>query len=340
MQLNRRMFLASAAMTAGAAAVARSARAGLVLPRGEGMYFEWKKLTDGVWVCMGEGGNVMLLSAGGESVLVDAKNAGFGRELRREAAEIAGGLKMLINSHHHADHTGGNNAFVGSVEVLAHAKAAPRILGNIASYRSGFGNNVKTMEKSDKPNAKKIVEDIKGDMELVTKAGADDLAAKMWAPTQTMDESHKVISIGGEKIELHHVGPGHTDNDLIIHVPGKNLLRTGDLAFNTMWPYADTKGGFSAVGWVASCKAILGIIDEKTIVIPGHGDVGDRKIVQAQIAFFEDLIPQAEQAVAKGTTREEFVKMTPEKYKAYAAGDWIRPITLGGLYDEAAGKKK
>lgn len=345
MQLTRRTFLISAAAAAGSTMLLRPARAGMASPRWAprvaGTYFEWKQVADGVWACMGEGGNVMLVGSGKESILVDAKNAGFGHQLKREAASLAGGLKMLINSHHHADHTAGNNAFVGSVEVLSHAKAAPRFANNLAMYRSGFAASLKGVEKSDKPGAKGIVDDIKADMDAVTKAGGDDAAAKLWTPTKTVSESHTALKVGSEPVELHYVGSGHTDNDLIIHLPGKNVIHTGDLVFNRVWPYVDGKGGFSSSGWIKSLKAVAELANDRTVVIPGHGEVSDKKAVLAQIAFFEDLVPQAEAAVAKGTTREEFTKLTPEKYKDFApAMDWIRPITLGGLHDEASAKKK
>ena len=300
-------------------------------------YFEWKKAADGVHVAFGEGGNALVMLGAGGALLIDCKNAGFGDELRREAASLGAPLAMVINSHHHADHTGGNSAFTADLTVLAHAKAKLRIAGNVDRYASGAKGTVGSATKSSKPGAAAIVEDAK---KLTTRIeGLKDQAkvAALFEPTKTT-EGNETMTVGGKKVELHHVGAGHTDNDIFVFLPDFNVLHTGDLLFHKWWPYMDRPAGCDSAGWVRSCDKILEVCNDKTVVVPGHGEITDRSGVQGQIDFFKKMRSVAATAVKAGVTKEDFLKQPPpEEYKNYDMASFIQPITLGALYDEAAG---
>ncbi len=334
LNLTRRTFLiASAAVTGSALIPTRSLARGSA--RVGATIFTWTRLADGLHVATGEGGNVLLVAGEGGSLLIDSKNAGFGAALRREAAAIAPPVKTLVNTHHHYDHTAGNAAFTGDAEVLAHAKAAPRFAANLATYKTNLGAAVRKLAKAQTPEGRAVAEDITALLAKL-KDTPDADAVKWWAPTRTID-SNGPISVGGRIAELLHVGAGHTDNDLIVHLPRENVIHTGDLLFHKVWPYFDRPAGCNSEGWIRSLQRIAELANEKTVVVPGHGEVTDRAGVQRQIEFFHAMRQDAAQAVASGVTREEYIKRTPDAYKDYAAGDWIRPITLGGLWDEARG---
>lgn len=312
--------------------------------------FEWKELgkAQGSIICragFGEGGNSLaIIERGVGAILVDTKNSPFGALLAQDVIALdeppqdklqAGAhpaeLKLVINTHHHYDHTGGNHAFAGKVDHLAHPKAIERIAAQIKLYQDNATATIRKLASSDKPEDKgrsNIFQQEFGDK--IGKWGTGD-----FTPTRALKGVKEGILVGAIKLELHHFGAGHTDNDIIVRVPDANVVHAGDVLFNKVWPYFDVKSGATASGWINSCKQAYELCDKDTAVVPGHGDVTDRDAFKRQIALFEDLAPKAAAAVKAGKTREEFVKIETPGYDGFAAADWIRPITLGGLYDDA-----
>ena len=114
-------------------------------------FFSWKQIRDGVDATTESttGGNAMVIQTDGGAVLIDAKNAQFGTTLRREAGALGNPVKLLINTHHHADHTGGNHAFLdpedmgndaamSPVRVLMHPNAKPRVEAQGERYQGAL----------------------------------------------------------------------------------------------------------------------------------------------------------------------------------------------------------
>jgi glyoxylase-like metal-dependent hydrolase (beta-lactamase superfamily II) len=280
-------------------------------------YFEWKKAADRAHVAFGEGGNSLVVLGKDGAVLVDTKNAGFGETLRNEAAALGSPLALVINTHHHADHTGGNSEYTRDLPVLAHTKAKPRIAANTERYVAGAKGTVSAMFKNPKLSAKGVRD---AAMKLAGRLDETKDPAKLAAlfePTRTTDGNEK-ISAGGLDIELTHVGAGHTDNDLILFFPALNLLHTGDLVFNRWWPYVDRGAGANSDGWIRSCEKILAICNDKTVVVPGHGEITDRAGVQAQIDFFRKVRDAAAKAVAGKVSRDDFIKQPFDDFKAFS----------------------
>lgn len=326
---SRRGFL-GAAVAAAAGTVLLPRRGWALQPASGTTWFEWKKLTQNVYLAAGEGGNVIAIAGKGEVILVDAKNPGYGAALRREAEGLGfGPVRTLINTHHHGDHVGGNNAFTKDCVVIAHANAKPRFAAQEKRLQDGGRNAIGQVGKSTKAGKEAVIKDLEAYVAAAPKA-AD------FEPTKTIAASEK-LEIAGVKIELTHVGNGHTDNDLIVYLPDENVVHGGDVLFNTFWPYVDRPGGFTSEGWAKSAEKVIEIAGEKGIVVPGHGAVGDREIAQRQRQFWIAMRIKAQSAVKAGETREQFIKRPWDEYKDYAAADWIKPITLGGVYDEAAG---
>lgn len=184
------------------------------------------------------------------------------------------------------------------------------------------------MGKSEKPAKDAVLKDIG----LVESAG---LTKVSWTPTKGLGDSEQ-LTIGGVGLELMHVGSGHTDNDLIIVVPSENVMHGGDLLFNRTWPVIDLPGGSDTAGWVSGCERILELCGEKKmIIVPGHGDVGDREMAQRQRQMLIALRAKAQAAVKAGESREDFLKRPFAEYSDYQRADVLKPRTLGGVYDEA-----
>ena len=82
-------------------------------------FLVWKAAGKGAMVGIGSGGNSTLLLGTEVGALIDCKNAPYGECLRREATRRCKEIKLVINTHHHGDHTGGNQVF-SDVVIVGH----------------------------------------------------------------------------------------------------------------------------------------------------------------------------------------------------------------------------
>lgn len=301
-------------------------------------------------VGFGEGGNSLaIIESGAGAVLVDTKNSPFGEQLAQDVSALdalpierldkgqrSAKVAAVINTHHHFDHTGGNHAFTSGesrTPIVAHAKAADRIAGQVKLYQDRATVAMRTMAGSQDAAVRgrsNVLMDRFGPL-LPT------WTADTFRPTDVIDAERTERAWGGVKVVLWHFGAGHTDNDVVVQSEDHNVIHAGDLLFHKVWPFFDRPAGANTAGWIRSLKRIIALCDDATTIVPGHGEITDRAGAQGLIDFFEDLIPRAQAAVKAGKTREQFIAEPTPAYDSFAAGDWIRPITLGGLYDEAAG---
>lgn len=295
--------------------------------------FEWVELVDGkVWATGGStsGGTVMLVASEGRATVVDSKFAGLGPLLRQEAEARAGcAVTTLINTHHHGDHSGGNIAFSDGPAIIAHAAAATRIRGSIDGYTQQVaGAEEAAVRLGDEASATAAREAF---VRVRARAEAGDVGA--WAPTRTVNAYPMRHRVGGLELEIHHFGPGHTDSDLVVHVPGLNVVHCGDLFFNGRHPFFDPQGGVSAAGWARSVRQILELCDGGTRVIAGHGPVGDRAALAGQLEYLERIYEEVGKAGRAGSPRDAVVQMTWPFMEGLGA-EQLRPRAIGAVYDE------
>jgi len=338
--LNRREFVTASSAAALGALMSRDL---LAQPRkdvgssGGGRavtLFEWKPIAPdlaSIKVAFGQGGNVTLIDGKEVAYLIDTKNSPWGKTLRREASPGAPKL-VVINTHHHADHTGGNHAFTGDCDVLAHEKCLPRIEGNVARYISQIKEAVGNFPKGESEGLKRAREDWTELYHNVTK-----LEAKNFTPTEAVKDTHEIATPGGAKISLRHFGPGHTDNDLVLHLPNSNVLIVGDLVFRKVFPYVDQNGGGTIEGWISALKQAQALCDKKTRVVPGHGDLCGPEGIADQITYFEKCRDAVAKAIKAGRQRKDIVTMKLP-FHGYANED-RQSMTMIQLYAELSEKK-
>src|SRR5258708_9445279 len=98
------------------------------------------------------------------------------------------------------------------------------------------------------------------------------------------------LDLGGltAVVETH---PGHSGTDLIVRVPEQNVVYTGDLLFNNLYPVAfDEQATVS--GWRSTLKTFLSY-DKDTIFVPGHGQIGGRGGLQLFVHLLADLLGES-----------------------------------------------
>ena len=293
--MTRRSVILSGLALGTAAALAPAGRLAHSGRFGRGALFEWKKLRDGVMATGGmtSGGNVLIAKKGGGMLFVDSKFAGLARTLRGEGEEALGGkAAMLINTHHHGDHTSGNVAFDGLTH-MAHANAKARIEGQHGAYKSHLAQGAQAVQRAggDEQTQRRAEE-------WAETVGGKSVEA--WMPSKVAEGALTAHELDGLQIAMHHVGPGHTDNDLIVQLTELNVIHAGDLLFHKTNPFIDSSAGATTLGWMDSCRHMIELCDAETVVVPGHGEITDRTGLERQIQYFEKAREAGEEGNRRG----------------------------------------
>jgi len=330
--LDRRQF--TRMILAGAAGVAVPARLeGATLGRKllrQDPYFTWRRVAPGVRAALGGGGNTLLVADGGEALISDAKNLGLGHTLRREAEAFGTPITVAVNTHHHGDHIGGNVAFATDLPLIADPRAQRRIRDQAESIAGRTSDRIsQTIDRMTQEGVdSRVIDDMIEEAGVIERSVAADLT-----PGETF-EGEMEVRVGARTVVLRHVGPGHTDNDVFLHLPELNVIHTGDLLFVGRHGFMDQNGGVDSEGWQRSLRAMIDLSDGETVVVSGHGEIVGRAGLERQYDYFDQLRTAVEAAVAEGHTREEVQALQPETL-ADISGSPAR--NLGVVYDEVTG---
>ena len=240
------------------------------------------KLYDNIYLLQGQGGNMALQTGPEGSVLIDSSFApAVPRILDAIAAagnNIPSAPGILINTHWHSDHVGGNEGLhAAGFTIFAHRNTRERL------------STAQTMKifHSTTP---------------ATPAGA-------W-PTVTFDRALDIWR-NGDSLNLVHFDPAHTDTDIYIHFHKANVLHMGDTWFNGLYPFIDEGSGGSIGGMIHAAEKALAVADSNTKVIPGHGPLGTKADLQA----FHDMLLAIRDKVAalkaSGASEREAIAKKP-----------------------------
>jgi glyoxylase-like metal-dependent hydrolase (beta-lactamase superfamily II) len=148
----------------------------------------------------------------------------------------------------------------------------------------------------------------------------------MGLPSITFDD-HMRIHFGGRLMDFYWLGRGHTDGDLVIHLPEERLVLTGDLFAGTgtagFVRLIDYNGGGSLAEWSGTLEKVLELDFDR--VIPGHSEVTDRAGVQAyldEIVRMQDLISEMHES---GRAPQEIQQAVTGEFGAMAF------VVMGGI---------
>lgn len=273
--MNRRSFLAQTSLFAGATLIPQQAwLRGLLLPAGN-----YQVLRRNVGYFTERGGTIACLLTPEHSVVVDTQfpeQAGHLIEKIRETNTKP--IDLLINTHHHGDHTAGNIAFKGLIQThVAHA--------NSLANQERVAREREQMENTLLP-----------------------------ATTYTDKWSQKV---GDETVSLHYFGAGHTDGDSMVHFEEANVVHTGDLLFNRRFPYVDKSAGADIGNWINVLKQARRQFDKDTLYVFGHAGenypiTGTHEDLKAMAHFLKMSLRYVKKAKKKGETLENLLESTTE----------------------------
>jgi glyoxylase-like metal-dependent hydrolase (beta-lactamase superfamily II) len=113
------------------------------------------------------------------------------------------------------------------------------------------------------------------------------------------------LHINGEKVSVFHVDHAHTDGDSMLYFTESNVLHTGDVYFNNMYPYIDLNSGGTVNGYIEAVIQGTNAINDDTKIIPGHGKVSNKAEYQTFLTMLETLKVAVLAEINKGKTEDE-----------------------------------
>lgn len=258
-----------------------------------------KTLRRNVSCLMGSGGNIAVLPGKQGKLLVDSGYS-TSRPQITEALTALGPdpLTHLINTHWHFDHTDGNEwMHAAGATILAHENTKIRL--SAPQFMAALHATIPAAPAGAIPT------------QIFTGQHIDLANGQVLATVKGLAGPGATFILNGETLHLQHYDPAHTDTDISIHFQEADVFHTGDTWFNGFYPFIDYSTGGTIDGMIAASKRTLATVSATTIIIPGHGPVGDK----AQLTSFSEMLIATRGAVAalkqQGKSIEETIAAKP-----------------------------
>lgn len=208
-------------------------------------------------VLMGAGGNISLYHDAGSAILVDCGLPDRAAQVLETVQKLVPSVsrRVLVNTHWHFDHVGGNTAF---------GEAGYTLVGS-GLCRKRLGEKI-------------LLEDLGMTFEPTAEVGR---------PTITLDTAMTLIGPGGASVTLTKLPPSHTDTDISVRFEKYNIIQTGDTFFNGAFPVIDRSTGGSLDRMIEVTKLLLTQVDDSTRIIPGHGPMAKKADLKGQLDLLE-----------------------------------------------------
>ncbi|HXQ25626.1 MAG TPA: MBL fold metallo-hydrolase [Candidatus Acidoferrales bacterium] len=254
-----------------------------------------QQLGENIHMLFGPGGNMVVLDGADGKVLVDASLMEVAPKVKAILDGMGGlPLKLLINTHWHWDHTDGNAAMHGyGATILAHENTRKRL----STPQEAFG------------------------------AHFDPSPAAAW-PQQTFADSSRLY-VNGEDIEMRHFLPAHTDSDIYVYYHHANVFHAGDTFFNGFYPVIDASTGGNIDGMIGAASHILGTVDSRTKIVPGHGPLGDRASLEK---YFDMLVTVRDRLKALKTSGKTVAEAVMAKPTADLDETWAKGLLTPDVF--------
>jgi glyoxylase-like metal-dependent hydrolase (beta-lactamase superfamily II) len=252
------------------------------------------QLSDTVYMLTGRGGNVGISSGEDGLFIIDDQVKPVTTELLQAIRKISNKpIRFVINTHYHADHTGGNEAIGGAgAVIIAHDNIRNRMTTEQVSI---------FMKSTTPPYAKDAL------------------------PLVTFNDRMS-LHLNGETATAYYVANGHTDGDAIIHFPVSNVIHMGDMYFNGLYPYVDLDAGGSLQGLIAAADLALSMADGSTRIIPGHGPLGMTEDLKNYRDYLVKASTNVQELIDQDMNLTQIIAAAPTKEWDEALGKtWITP---------------
>jgi cyclase len=289
--MQRRSFIKNTGLTLGAMSLLSKSTLASFLADPT---YKIKMLTEEIGVFTESGGTILFMITKKGSVVIDSQ---FPATAKHCIDEIMKKTKKpflyLVNTHHHGDHSGGNIAFKGMVK-------------NVVAHKNSKINQEAVAVKN-KSEDKQLYPDTVYDTNWSTK-------------------------LKGETLTLNYFGAGHTNGDSFVHFEKANIVHVGDLVFNLRHPFIDRTASANIAEWIKTLTAATSKFSDTTTYVCGHAATGFDIVVKKEDIlqfreYLSNLLKYTSESIARGTTKEEFLKTTTVPGSPEWKGDGIsRPL--------------
>ena len=267
-----------------------------------------ESISDNIHVLFGLGGNILVSTGEDGVLLVDDQMPELKYKILRSLRKIGGkSVDYIINTHWHFDHAEGNLAFgPDGAKIVAHENSRKMML------------NPKPINLSF----------------IVYPQQPYPLNA---VPQITYQDSMK-LHLNGDQIELYHFGHAHTTGDTAVYLRNSNVLHMGDVFNMTGPPFIDAGNGGSIDGIIRFCEEILKVVNDETVVVPGHGPISTTEDIQTYIDMLIVVRDRIQAQILEGKSLQEIIESDPTKEWRDKFGDG--PFIVGVIDRAYAGMTK
>ncbi|UCC83875.1 MAG: MBL fold metallo-hydrolase [Gemmatimonadota bacterium] len=237
------------------------------------------KITDGVYMLIGYGGNIGVSVGEDGTLLIDNQFAEVKDKIDAALLEISPHpVRFVLNTNWHHDHVSGNAAFAESgAAVIAHERSQVRMLTD--QRHPDLGIEVPPYPETA-------------------------------LPVITINES-LTLHLNEDELLVFHIPNAHSDADLAFYFRRANVMHTGDLCFVDGYPYIDILNGGSIDGTIAAMDRLISMIDDRTKVIPGHGPLTDLAGLQEYREMLTTVRDRVAEQISRGRSLAEILESNP-----------------------------
>lgn len=236
-------------------------------------------VTENIFMLQGSGGNIGVSIGDDGTFIVDDQFAPLTEKIVAAIAELTDDpVDFVVNSHWHYDHSDGNENF-----------------GKAGAYIVAQDNSRHRMESEQ-------VVSLNGRRQAPY--SADGL------PKITFMDAMNFY-FNDNTIEIVYTGPGHTDGDAQVIFRDSNVIHTGDMFVRYGLPFIDQPNGGTTDGMIEATWKIAGMIDEDTVIIPGHGELARRSDLLEYRSMLVTIRGRLQEAIARGMSDDQIVESNP-----------------------------
>ncbi len=240
-------------------------------------------VTDGIYMLVGQGGNIGLAVGEDGAFIVDDQFAPLTEKINAAIAAVTDQpVQFVVNTHWHPDHTGGNENYgTAGATIVAHTNVRERLTEE--QYIPAFD-----MRSSPAPAAA--------------------------LPTITFSDEANFY-FNGDRVHVFHVDPAHTDGDAIVHWVEANVMHAGDLLRTPSagYPFIDTGTGGRIEGVIAAANTMIRMANSETKIIPGHGVVATVDDVIAYRDMLTAVRDRVRLMIADELSRDQVIRAKPTR---------------------------